>query len=278
MPVARTAKAATASAAATTEGNLTLPQIIIQHAIIEIVGNSPLVTNAFNQKTIDQLLAKHMGKATSGREVKVPTDQFIGSLHVLPAIPKIDADKNPVYLLDPSGNPIYKKDDSGERYSDIPEIDYEWNGIPVLDKSDPEDVIAIGRFGFRSCGIKACCIRAANDAGMKMTDSQRAFHIPGELVEIFPLGDLAGKGPRMREDMVRVGMGTPDIRFRGEFTNWKMFVPVKFNTGVLSLEKLTNLFRLGGFGVGVGEWRLGKGGSWGGFEVVGVQKTHVETW
>jgi hypothetical protein len=33
----------------------------------------------------------------------------------------------------------------------------------------------------------------------------------------------------MREDMVRIGMGTADIRYRGEFPEWSVDVPLRFN-------------------------------------------------
>lgn len=137
--------------------------------------------------------------------------------------------------------------------------------VQVRDE-DPENIYATGRFGFPSCGIKAAVVRAATDAGMKMTDVRRAFHIAGELTEI-----LCEPGPYMRQDMVRVGMGTADIRFRPEFREWKMVVPVLYNMAVISREQLVNLFRLAGFGVGLGEWRPEREGSWGTFSVEGVE-------
>ena len=81
-----------------------------------------------------------------------------------------------------------------------------------------------------------------------------AFHIDGEFVEIHGI-------PEMREDMVRVGMGTADIRYRGEFKSWYAVIPVKYNASSISLEQLVNLFNLGGFSCGVGEGRSGKGRS-----------------
>jgi hypothetical protein len=54
--------------------------------------------------------------------------------------------------------------------------------------------------------------------------------------------------------MVRVGMGTADIRYRGEFKTWSATVTVRYNARVLSADQVVNLFNTAGFAVGVGEW------------------------
>jgi len=49
---------------------------------------------------------------------------------------------------------------------------------------------------------------------------QGAFFIDGVGEE--QLAEVKGDKPHIREDMVRVGMGSADIRYRGEFDNrWK---------------------------------------------------------
>ena len=65
-------------------------------------------------------------------------------------------------------------------------------------------------------------VRAGTYLDLKMTFLRGAFHVPGELTRI------EGE-PRPREDMVRVGMGTADIRYRGEFDPWAVDLNVKFN-------------------------------------------------
>jgi hypothetical protein len=94
-----------------------------------------------------------------------------------------------------------------------------------------------------------------------MTEARGAFHVDGEMVAI-----QAGP-PKMRQDMVRVGMGTADVRFRGEFTQWAVDLTVSYNAAALSPEQIVNLFNLAGFGVGVGEWRPEKDGGYGRFHV-----------
>ena len=73
--------------------------------------------------------------------------------------------------------------------------------------------------------------------------------------------------PEMREDMVRIGMGTADIRYRGEFKNWSTILTIRYNERAMSLEQIINLFNIGGFSCGVGEWRPSKDGSYGMFHV-----------
>jgi len=120
------------------------------------------------------------------------------------------------------------------------------------------------RIGFPATAFKQCAIMGASRAGIdiKATVMRSAFHINTELVEI--KGDVA-----MREDMVKVGgiSKVADIRYRAAVKNWSANIPVKYNAGVLTLGQLVNLFNLGGFGCGVGEWRTERDGVFGSFHV-----------
>lgn len=136
------------------------------------------------------------------------------------------------------------------------------------DKKDPEQDfkdslyhLDEGRFGFPAVAFKAAAVSACRFAeGVKMTEARGAFHIIGEMVEVNGI-------PTPREDMVRVGMGTADIRFRGEFKEWSVTLNVRFNVSALSPAQIVNLFNTAGFGVGVGEWRPERDGSYGMFHV-----------
>lgn len=84
----------------------------------------------------------------------------------------------------------------------------------------------------------------------------------GDMVEI--ISDT----PVMREDMVRVGQGTADIRYRGEFRNWSATFRLKYNaSGSFPLENIINALNAGGFVCGIGEWRPEKDGAFGTFHV-----------
>lgn len=118
------------------------------------------------------------------------------------------------------------------------------------------------RLGFPATSVKAAAVAAGYRSGVTKdkVSMNAAFHIDGEYIEIQGV-------PEMREDMVRVGMGTADIRYRGEFKNWRSTFEVKYNASAISLEQLVNLFNLGGFACGLGEWRPEKGGAFGMFHV-----------
>lgn len=136
---------------------------------------------------------------------------------------------------------------------------YWLDGMP--DKPTEED-IATARFGFPACGFKAAAVDAGYQQGIlaKKTTARGAFHIIGDMVEI--------KGtPTMREDMVRIGMGTADIRYRGEFKEWTAELIIRYNPNVMSAEQIVNLINMGGFANGIGEWRPSKDGSFGTFHV-----------
>jgi len=128
-----------------------------------------------------------------------------------------------------------------------------------------------GGYGFPSVAFKASAVGACRFTdGIKMTEARGAFHIVGEMVQIE--GD-----PSMREDMVRIAMGTADIRYRGEFKEWRAEMVVRFNSAALSPEQIVNLFNTAGFGVGIGEWRPETNGSYGMFHVATDAEMDTET-
>lgn len=118
------------------------------------------------------------------------------------------------------------------------------------------------RFGFPATAFKASAVSAAYRAGVtkNMVAMNGAFRIDGEFVEIHGI-------PHIREDMVRIAMGGTDIRFRGQFDEWNAIFTAKYNAAVLSIEQLVNMFNLGGFACGMGEWRPEKGGTFGMYHI-----------
>lgn len=131
-------------------------------------------------------------------------------------------------------------------------------------KPTPQDVDT-AKFGVRCVSFKSAAVGACRFSdGMKMTEARGAFHVEGEFAEIL------GPPPVMREDMVRVGMGTADVRFRGEFKDWRVVLTVSYNAAAVSAEQIINLFNLAGFHQGIGEMRPEKTG-------FGYGRFHVAT-
>lgn len=133
-----------------------------------------------------------------------------------------------------------------------------------------QEAIANGaRFGFPVTAFKQAAISAAYRMGWaKDKMSMRgAFYIDSDengMIEIH------SDTPEMREDMVKVGMGTADIRYRGEFKNWYADLTISYNAnGQYSLENIVNIINAGGYVCGVGEWRPERDGQYGMFHVAG---------
>lgn len=123
------------------------------------------------------------------------------------------------------------------------------------------------KFGFPVTAFKQAAISAAYRMGWAKdkVSLRGAFFIDSDengMIEIH------SDAPQMREDMVKVGMGTADIRYRGEFRNWYADITVSYNTnGSYSLENIVNIINAGGYVCGVGEWRPEKDGQNGMFHV-----------
>jgi len=133
---------------------------------------------------------------------------------------------------------------------------------PERDFRESLYVLEDGSYGFPIIGFKAAAVTACTSIGsMTKVAARQAFHVDGEFAVI------EGDEPTMREDMVRVGMGTADIRYRGEFKNWFTTIAVKYNANVMSAEQILNLMQTAGFAVGVGEWRPERDGQFGRFHV-----------
>ena len=156
-----------------------------------------------------------------------------------------------------------KKAGNGKEAKD-PWADYCDSMYWLTDKPEKptEEDIENARFGFPAKAFKACAIDAGYQQGIipKKTTARGAFHIIGEMVEI------EGQ-PQIREDMVRVGMGAADIRYRGEFPEWSVLLTIRYNPRAMSAEQIINLLNFGGFSNGVGEWRPEKDGDHGTFHV-----------
>lgn len=124
-----------------------------------------------------------------------------------------------------------------------------------------------GGFGFPVIAFKNAAVTACTSVdGITKVAARQAFRV-GSTLSGSELVKIEGAEPEPREDMVRIGMGTADIRYRGQFVSWWATVRVRFNANVLSAEQIVNLFNTAGFGVGVGEWRMERDGQFGCFHV-----------
>lgn len=123
------------------------------------------------------------------------------------------------------------------------------------------------KFGFPVTAVKQC----ANSAAYRLNwvknqmELRSSYFLSSEYGDMFCIeGDI----PEMREDMVRIGMGSADLRYRAEFKNWSANLTLTYNaSGSLTLEQILNCINAGGFAVGLGEWRPEKDGDFGRFHI-----------
>lgn len=116
--------------------------------------------------------------------------------------------------------------------------------------------------------------QAGNSAAYRMSWVKNQMQLRGAYFLKTEWGDMAeikGSVPEMREDMVRIGMGSADLRYRGEFRQWYIDMILEYNaSGGLSLEQIINVLNCGGYVTGVGEWRPEKDGSNGRYHVEAI--------
>lgn len=201
---------------------------------ITIKGDTPLIMHAWSEKAKRMMLEAQQGKAKGKKKpIKNPVADFVDS----------------IYWLD--GKPVYSDGVTEEEVT----------------AAFAESIQNGARFGFPITAIKQAAISAAYRLGWVKNQMglRGAFFIEsdfGDMVEI--ISDT----PVMREDMVRVGQGTADIRYRGEFRNWSATFRLKYNaSGSFPLDSIINALNAGGFVCGIGEWRPEKDGAFGTFHV-----------
>ena len=129
-----------------------------------------------------------------------------------------------------------------------------------------------GKHGFPVMAFKSATVKGGARVfgkSVKMTELRQltTFLADGLCTDGTQLCELITSGPQMREDMVRVGMGTADIRYRAEYPDWGAILKVEFVPSVIDLASVVALVDAGGTN-GVGEWRPEKSGSYGTYEVI----------
>lgn len=133
-----------------------------------------------------------------------------------------------------------------------------------------------GSYGFPGLALKASMIGAAHkDIGIEKTLVRKALFLRiDDEDKVLPMecGD-----PVIREDTVRVGAGSADLRYRPMWSDWRVRVEFEMDAEMLNKDDVVTLVNRAGFGVGIGEWRPEKGGEYGRFEIDPTEKIELET-
>lgn len=121
-----------------------------------------------------------------------------------------------------------------------------------------------GGFGIPVTAFKGATVGGARFfAGVTMTAIRQCLFFKGPMgVDGQQLVRIEGI-PRMREDVVRVGNGGTDLRYRPEFPEWSAVLDVVFVKASLTQGSVLSLINAGGLGIGVGDWRPERNGPFG---------------
>lgn len=202
----------------------------LERVNVTIVGDTQLIVHAWSEKAKREMLANQMKETkTTAKEIREPFKEFCHSMY--------------------------------------------WMSGPIKDTPEEfEAAIEAGAtFGFPAIAIKMAAISAIYRIGAvkDKVSVKGTFFIQGEQIGEDQLIKIeTDEPPIMREDMVKIGMGTADLRYRGGFKNWKMNLPITYNrAGPYSIDMIINAINLGGFTCGIGEWRPERDGTYGMFHV-----------
>ena len=208
--------------------------IEIKKVSLRIVGDTPLIMHAWSAKAKREMLEAQQGKkAGKKKDPKNPVFDFVESLYWMEGKPEV--------------------------LNDMSEAD--------IETAFAEAIANGAKFCFPVTAIKQAAISAAYRQGWSKdkVSLRGAFFIESDADGMV---EIKGDVPRMREDMVRIGMGTADIRYRGEFPNWYADIVVSYNVnGQYSLENIVNMINAGGYICGIGEWRPEKDGQYGMYHI-----------
>lgn len=211
--------------------------IEMQTVQLTIVGDTPLIMHAWSEKAKKQMLDAQMGKAKGKqKERKSPAQDFIDSMYWLTNKP------------------------------DTADIEDEDGKIAAFYQAVQNGA----KFGFPVTALKQAAISASFRKGWSKDKMslRGAFFIDGGYGEFM---EIISDVPTPREDMVKVGMGVADLRYRGEFRNWSAAFKLKYDAnGQYDLSSIINMLNAGGTVCGLGEWRIERDGQFGMFHIASI--------
>lgn len=227
-------------AAKTTE-TVAIKPLKLKRIPIRIVGDTPLIVHAWSEKAKKEMLDAQQGKGkTKKKPTKMPFDDFARALYWITPMPEV----------------VIDDEATGEKR------------MVVTEEIFDEAVQNGARFGFPANSFKL----AANSSAYRLGWVKNQMGLRGayflnaedgsELVEI------KGSTPVIREDMVKVGMGSADLRYRPMFEEWYCDMILEFNeSGDMKLNDILSCIEAGGYVCGVGEWRPEKDGQFGRYHI-----------
>lgn len=201
---------------------------------VKIVGDTPLIMHAWSEKAKRMMLEAQQGKKKGkAKEVRNPVRDFIDSLYWMSGKPALADNASESECAAAFEQAI----ENGATF-----------GFPVTAFKQGAQAAAY-RLGWvkNQMGLRGAFFFESDENGLVQIESDP---------------------PIMREDLVKVGMGTADLRYRGEFRNWSATLTIKYNVnGEYDLSAIMNAINAAGFVCGAGEWRPERDGTFGMYHV-----------
>lgn len=219
------------------EETIVINPIEIRKTKVRIVGDTPLIVHAWSDKAKQMILDAQTGKKKGKQKPKrVPAADFVEGAYWL------------------TEKPVYSENADDEEV------------IAAFEKAIENGA----RFGFPATAIK----QAANSAAYRLGWVKNQAGLRGAwFIEADENGlvEVVSDTPVIREDMVKIGMGTADLRYRPQFNNWHCDLTISYNAnGEFDLNSIINAINAGGYVCGVGEWRPERDGNFGRFHVEAI--------
>lgn len=132
-----------------------------------------------------------------------------------------------------------------------------------------------GKYGIFAGAVKRSIINAAHkDIGIEKTLVRKSlFVVCDDRNNVIPMDC---DEPVIQEDVVRVGQGSTDLRYRPYFYKWAADITCEIDAEMLRVDDLLTLVDRAGFGVGLHEFRPEKSGDFGRFQIDNSRKVEVQ--
>lgn len=222
------------AARTTSKANIVIKPIKEDHAIIRVVGTTPLIVHKWSHKAMASLPGwpNDPDITENKKQYSGPWESFIESAYWI------------------EGKPVEYTQEAFE-----------------------EAVKNGARWGVKVEGFKRAAIDASYTKGWsKKTEMRGFFFIEPDYTdeEGNQLVEIKGSVPVMRQDIVRLsGIGnSADLRWRPQFNDWYCDIKVAYDSdSKFSLKDIANMIHAGGRYCGIGEWRPQKNGQFGMYRV-----------
>lgn len=201
-------------------GIVVLPGVKPHELTTLIIGETPLMVHKFSEKLRKQVLGKHMGEASAGREKKDPFENYMAARYRLSdGSDGVPAGGIKAAIVDGFGKDVGVFTSKAKGAIRVVADDPATNLVRIVHGSNPD----ASDYTF--------------DDALSPEEYERA--------------------PRLREDIVRNDSGVIDIRHRPEYWPWAMRLHVRYLPQIASQNQVLQAIARAGFTIGLCEWRPG---------------------